>query len=189
MTKQGPREVIDYTIEWVICDHCGSMYRYGDDDNHRCPERGAAMKALTLTQPWATLVALGAKRIETRSWYTPYRGPLAIHAAKGLGPVGGERGLQALCVTSPFREALLGKQPLPCGAIVAVCRLISCCLTQTLHEDLVRIAPHELEFGDYTPGRFAWVLSDIVALPDPIPARGALGLWDWTPTSEERGAA
>jgi activating signal cointegrator 1 len=42
------------------------------------------MKAITLTQPWATLVAIGAKRIETRSWPTNYRGPLAIHAAKGF---------------------------------------------------------------------------------------------------------
>jgi hypothetical protein len=36
------------------------------------------MKVLTFTQPWATLVAIGAKRIETRSWYTNYRGPLAF---------------------------------------------------------------------------------------------------------------
>lgn len=41
------------------------------------------MKALTLTQPYATLVAIGEKRLETRSWRTSYRGPLAIHAAKG----------------------------------------------------------------------------------------------------------
>lgn len=40
------------------------------------------MRCLTLTQPWATLVAIGAKRIETRSWSTSYRGPLAIHAGK-----------------------------------------------------------------------------------------------------------
>lgn len=40
------------------------------------------MKALTLWQPWASLVALGVKSIETRSWSTPYRGQLAIHAAK-----------------------------------------------------------------------------------------------------------
>jgi hypothetical protein len=43
------------------------------------------MKGLTLTQPWATLVAIGAKRIETRSWPTRYRGLLAIHAGAGLG--------------------------------------------------------------------------------------------------------
>jgi len=43
------------------------------------------MKALTLWQPWASLVATGAKRIETRSCVTKYRGPLAIHAAKEVG--------------------------------------------------------------------------------------------------------
>src|SRR5271166_4355910 len=42
------------------------------------------MKALTLTQPWATLVAIKAKRIETRSWRTSYRGPFAIHAGKSF---------------------------------------------------------------------------------------------------------
>ena len=41
------------------------------------------MKALTLTQPWASLVERQAKRVETRSFYVSYRGPLVIHAAKG----------------------------------------------------------------------------------------------------------
>ena len=40
------------------------------------------MKALSVTQPWATLIATGQKQIETRSWGTRYRGPLYIHAAK-----------------------------------------------------------------------------------------------------------
>ena len=44
------------------------------------------MKALTLWQPWASLVALGHKRIETRCWSTKYRGDLAIHAAAKLPP-------------------------------------------------------------------------------------------------------
>lgn len=43
-----------------------------------------AVKALTMTDPWGTLVALGAKRIEIRSWSTPHNGPLAIHVAKSL---------------------------------------------------------------------------------------------------------
>src|SRR5574343_1234835 len=59
------------------------------------------MKAITLHQPWATLVAIGAKRIETRSWSTNYRGPIAIHAAKGF-----PKDAQALCYTEPFRTAL-----------------------------------------------------------------------------------
>jgi hypothetical protein len=40
------------------------------------------MHALTLYHPWAMLVEKGWKEVETRGWYTDYRGPLAIHAAK-----------------------------------------------------------------------------------------------------------
>lgn len=40
------------------------------------------MKAITLWQPWATAMAMGVKRIETRSWFTRHRGDLLICAAK-----------------------------------------------------------------------------------------------------------
>src|SRR5689334_8102777 len=40
------------------------------------------MKVISLLQPWASLVVIGAKQIETRSWNTKYRGPLLIHASK-----------------------------------------------------------------------------------------------------------
>ena len=58
------------------------------------------MKALTITQPWATLIAIGAKRFETRGWSTPYRGPLAIHAGKNLAPVV----VSAACASSAGRN-------------------------------------------------------------------------------------
>lgn len=163
------------------------------------------MKVLTLTQPWATLVAIGAKKIETRSWATSYRGPLAIHAAKGLGPVHGAKGLQRLCDRVEFANALYsagiykGLPPddgwfnvLPLGAIVAVCYVVNCITTAAfLESGGVEIrGPHnrllyeweptdqERAFGDYGIGRFAWLLSDIHALPEPIPAKGARGLWE-----------
>ena len=44
------------------------------------------MKCLSLWQPWASLVVIGAKRFETRSWPTNYRGPLLIHAAQRWSP-------------------------------------------------------------------------------------------------------
>jgi activating signal cointegrator 1 len=151
------------------------------------------MKTITLTQPFATLVAIGAKTIETRSWPTRYRGPLAIHAAAGLGPVGGKAGFTALCAEEPFRSVLrayllqlwqaapsvrdFAEHALPRGVIVATCQLRACHRTEEL---MVPISEQERAFGDYTPGRWAWVLSDGRALPEPIPARGALGLWDWT---------
>ncbi|WBF05198.1 ASCH_ASC-1 domain containing protein [Burkholderia phage CSP3] len=42
------------------------------------------MKALSIRQPWAWLVAAGHKDIENRTWRTSYRGPLLIHASKGM---------------------------------------------------------------------------------------------------------
>lgn len=157
------------------------------------------MKALSLTQPWATLIAIGAKRIETRSWQTPYRGPLAIHAAAGLSPVGGKRGLMDTCRQVPFRSVLLragylGTPSLPLGAIVAVCALVSVVTTQLIKApggwgwsapdgrlyDFI-LTDQERAFGDYSNGRYAWLLADIRPLAEPIPAKGALSLWEWQP--------
>lgn len=143
------------------------------------------MKGLTLTQPWATLVAIGAKRIETRSWQTSYRGPLAIHAGAGLGPVGGERGLMELCRAEPFRSTLLGAgilgtPELPRGAIVAVVNLDS--IWRLMAGGIEGFSPqppaNELAFGNYAPGRFGWLLGAIKPLPEPVPCRGAQGLWN-----------
>jgi len=153
-------------------------------------------KVLTLTQPWATLVAIGAKRIETRSWYTMFRGPLLIHAAAGLG-LGGRREMIARCRSDYFDKALesAGYWPvsaidaLPYGAIVAATELRGCFRIERdprtgreVYRDartLVDVGLPEVAFGDYTPGRFAWLLTDVRRLPTPIPAKGALGLWTW----------
>lgn len=158
------------------------------------------MKVITLTQPYATLVAIRAKRIETRSWATSYRGPLAIHAGVGLRPVGGRAGLYDLAFSDAdgyFYSALHAAHmfcidDLPRGAIVATARLERCVDTFFLdREERVRVTgfdgerrywnltDQERAFGDYTPGRYAWLLAAIVALPEPIPAKGALGLWNW----------
>lgn len=156
------------------------------------------MKAITLTQPWATLVAIGAKKIETRSWNTKYRGPLAIHAAKGF-----PKWAQHICFTPPFRDHLndyislnetyLGEHKLPLGAVIATCELIS---THRIDEyDWIpgkrgweigkyfwEASFQERSFGDYAPGRYMWFLENIVALPEPIPVKGALSIWEWENT-------
>ncbi|HET8777953.1 MAG TPA: hypothetical protein VFN76_09870 [Candidatus Limnocylindria bacterium] len=77
------------------------------------------MKALSLTQPWASLVAIGAKTIETRNWTTAHRGPVAIHAAKGF-----PEGARYICHDEPFGSTLrsagiLRMGDLPLGAIIA----------------------------------------------------------------------
>lgn len=160
------------------------------------------MKALTLTQPYASLIAIGAKRIETRGWRTHHRGPIAIHAGIGLGPVGGVAGLRTIVNREPFRAVLaawdrhwgtdiLGEPSyyLPRRRIVAVANLVDCVPTANVD------APHhgtatwragnrwwvltdqERAFGDYSQGRYAWLLADVRRLERPVLARGAQGLW------------
>jgi hypothetical protein len=143
------------------------------------------LKALTLTQPWASLVAMGAKRIETRGWRTAYRGTMAIHAAKGF-----PKSAKDLC-NEPEFACQLGPSPLPLGMVIATCRLISCIPTRELQENRVievdylagcddfYLDDRERRFGDYSPGRWAWLLADITPLQAPIAARGALTLWNW----------
>lgn len=160
------------------------------------------MKALSLTQPWATLVSTGAKCIETRSWPTSFRGPLAIHASKRF-PVE----CRELCAEWPFDEALArvtrdpcnGWYELPRGAIVATCRLVACRMivrrdqmawpTTSCDRAIARPDEPEASFGDYTPGRYAWLLDDVQALSEPIPCRGALQLWDVPDDARGRIAA
>jgi hypothetical protein len=137
-------------------------------------------KVLTLTQPWASLVACGAKTIETRSWTTRYRGKLLIHAAKGLAGLT-ERAYRDLCQTEPFIETLTAggfaaPADLPRGAIVAVCNL-----ADVQRIDIFNLPDEpERSFGHYAADRYAWQLANVIRLPDPIPASGAQGLWTWT---------
>jgi hypothetical protein len=129
------------------------------------------MKALTLTQPYASLVAWGDKKIETRSWSTQYRGELAIHAARTFPAMA-----RKLCDREPFRSVLgCSPEELPLGAILAICRLTECF---PITPDNLPPEP-ELSFGIYSPGRYAWVLEDVHMLPRPVLARGRLGLWEW----------
>ena len=116
------------------------------------------MRGLTLWQPRASYIANGMKRYETRDWFHGYRGPVAIHAGKRI--------IQD--------EALpdLG-YPLPYGAIIA-CAVIADCVPV---EELWDLDDAERRLGDYAPGRYAWRLTDIVKLDEPIPYKGMLGLW------------
>lgn len=124
------------------------------------------MKGLTLTQPWASEIALGNKRVETRSWRTTYRGLIAIHAAKGF---------PAWARKFAAEEHAIGRvqTPLPLSAFVAVARLSDCLPTA----ETFGYSALERHLGDYTPGRWAWVLDEVEPLSEPVPCRGALGLW------------
>ena len=131
-------------------------------------------KALSLWQPWASLIALGAKQYETRSWSTNYRGELVIHAAKRFA-----RAEQALCATRPFIDWLvdgdiMSVKDMPLGVCLCVVELVDVVHTEVIAPSL---SQQELAFGDYTPGRYAWKLEVVRVFDEPIPARGYQGLW------------
>lgn len=142
------------------------------------------MRGLTLWQPWATLIAIGAKQYETRSWQTSYRGLLAIHATKVFK---GEP--RRLVFEEPFYSVLhaagladitvpglLGVERLPQGAIVAVVDLVEC--TQMDEKALRFVQAQERAFGDWQVGRWAWGCNSLRPLKEPIPCRGFQGLWN-----------
>ncbi len=192
------------------------------------------MKALTLWQPWASLVALGVKTIETRSWSTTYRGPLAIHAAAKKPARVWARDHPALYDDFRIERCLDiqedGNNPGqfaydwvgPLGAVVATCTLVD--VVPILAGDRAdevdwadlpypriesradggpdfpdgwldlwhptmgsavdpendgRAIPDQAPYGDFTPGRFAWLLDNIIRLPEPPAARGGQRIWNW----------
>jgi hypothetical protein len=141
------------------------------------------MKTLTLTQPWASLIALGEKQVETRSWHTNYRGPLAIHAAISF-PGWAKR----QCFMPPFAGVLAGHDlspdTLPLGRVLCITSIVDCLRTEQISEAwcLYSESIHEEAFGNFAPGRFGFVLQHgIEKVFDPPPyAKGSLGLWEWS---------
>lgn len=136
------------------------------------------MKAISLWQPWASLVSLGIKKIETRSWRTNYRGPLAIHASKRFWREDRQVARDYPAFAEALNDAGFKVADLPLGCVIAVCEIVDCVPTESMSFDLGR-AYKEKPFGDYSPGRFAWILDNVRPLKEPIPAKGALGLWEW----------
>ena len=137
------------------------------------------MKAITLWQPWASMIAIGCKVNETRSWKTLHRGPIAIHAAKRFREDEMIFARDVILFHRPIQDAIrtYGMSCLadfPLGAIVAVANIIDVIPTEDAY-GIYGVVDYEL--GDYTPGRFAWLLEDIKHLP-PIPCRGAQGIWN-----------
>lgn len=109
------------------------------------------MKAITVWQPWATLLATGQKHNETRSWKTSYRGEILIHAAK--------TDHSGILLHIPMEElkhfqdaGVVNK--LPTGAIIGKVNLVDCFqIDEAYRRKLQRENPAELAFGDYTIGR------------------------------------
>lgn len=145
--------------------------------------------ALTIHQPWATLIAIGAKCVETRDWPPPANllgEEILIHAGKH--PAGGstkaaEVSFRRECEEEPFLSALLAagySNPgeMPRGAVIATARIKRA--SRMTPESILALEqrnPTERAFGFYDVGRYAWVLDQIRRLEEPVPARGMQKLW------------
>lgn len=141
------------------------------------------MKALTLHEPFASLIAYGWKEVETRDWYTSYRGALAIHAAlRKPNPTEMSR------VTFALGHRGFEVPPLTFGAVVCVCHLVAC-LPAPLAEYKAKQLKEwfepkhgweiERQFGNYGSGRWSWILRDVQRLDPPLAVRGNRKLWNW----------
>ena len=130
------------------------------------------IKALSLWQPWAEAIRVGAKQIETRSWPCSYRGWLAIHAAKK--PV--DKSDQGFV---EFAEHWVGDlTKLDFGAVVCIVKLTGCSPTKAVREETQE---DEELWGNYDDGRWAWMLDGgpVIDINPAIALRGHQGLFDW----------
>ena len=127
------------------------------------------MKVLSLTEPYATLIKIGIKTIETRSWKTNYRGKLYIHASSTRIPKEYKENKELM--------DLINIKELNFGNIICSCDLIDC--IKMTDEFIKQIKKNRNEYicGVYEEDRYAWILDNIEVLDNPIPARGHLGIW------------
>lgn len=125
------------------------------------------MKALSIRQPWAWLILHGGKDVENRDWGTLYRGEIAIHSARGMTRDEYE---MAVMFVQKFDSELAARIPprsaLVFGAILGTCHIGDC------------VTEHH---SPWFQGKYGFVLRQKEAWHKPVAARGALGLWEWTP--------
>ena len=154
------------------------------------------MKAISLWQPWASLVAFGEKKVETRIWKTSYRGPIAIASTASRQPLPGlGMSRDSHLFQTHFREASerhgWGEHYWPTtaraggltspalrgfGAVLCTAELVAIEETSAVRDDLDE---KERVFGNYEDGRYAWFLENVKRFDRPIPVKGNRMLWNF----------
>lgn len=143
------------------------------------------MKALTIKQPWASLIVHGIKDIENRPWRTDYRGPLLIHASKMIygGNLKSFLTKEQLEAVGEEYDEVVREQLTHVGAIIGRVDLVDCVV---YHESVW--AEHDDEIFNVLSPTFPlpkkrvvynWVLANPVQFVKPIPCPGKLSLWDY----------
>lgn len=123
------------------------------------------MKALTIKEPWATLIIEGYKKYEFRSWKTNYRGKILIHAGKTLEKESVEK----------FMDYNL---KYTFGAIIGEATLVDCIKVSKEFDEILR-KENEIVYVNNHVDKYAWKLENIVKYDKPICINGKLGLWNY----------
>ena len=151
------------------------------------------MYAITLHQPWALLIALGIKAVETRSWPAPERligQTIAIHAGKKIVKQPG-------CLVEKEMLVRIGRdwrRAIPSGVVLATATLTGMARVKQVNPTTghavhdgstevgcaVGLGQTRIDsWGDFSPGRWLWFLADVRALPVPSPTIGHQSFWRW----------
>lgn len=122
-------------------------------------------RALSVRQPWTSLIACGRKTLEIRSWNTTHRGPLVVCASAAPDRI-------PLTLTDPLAEearSFLRAGPCPLGVTVALVEIIDC----------RPFAPDDAHAAccAWEPNQFAWVIGNVHPIA-PSPVKGRLGFFD-----------
>lgn len=139
------------------------------------------MRAVTVCQPYASLIMSGTKRVENRDWPLKYRGRIYIHAGKSrqwLSTVEVDGVLHCRYMNRPVAE-------LPFGMVLGVATLVDC-----LPLAEIRTGKHDAKYPwirehEHTSGPWCWVFAENPQPIVPVPYKGAQGLFDINPLSLE----
>lgn len=132
-------------------------------------------KTLTVKNPWAYLIAIGAKDIENRSWKTNFRGTILIHTSAKMD--------YPLFTAKQFEESLhedvqnkITGKDLPMSSIIGQVDIVDC------------VQDHPSIWAE--EGMYHWVLENAILYPIPISnVKGKLSIWNYehNPSNTPKG--
>jgi phage N-6-adenine-methyltransferase len=134
------------------------------------PSVESCLSSFVLWQPWASLIPLGLKHYETRSWKTNYRGKLLICSAAASS--GQHKEYLKIC----SEIELPPWSDFPHGCAIAICDLVDC--IEMTPEFIEQQSKTEILCGDWQVGRYAWKLENIELITEPFAVKGKQGLFN-----------
>lgn len=124
------------------------------------------MKALTIKQPWATLIMQGDKRFEFRSWKTNYRGDVLIHAGKGLDK-------EAVVRLKKYLP-----DELPMGKILGKVTITDCVPMSDEFAAMLSKENNDIYTSHSFSNNYGFQIENVEVFDTPIDAKGQLGFWN-----------